>query len=47
MAKPLELVTEISGEDAKRFLKKNESPISKENKTLINNAKNFKYTIKK
>ncbi len=38
MAKPLELITELEGEDAKRFLEDLEKPISRENKRALKQA---------
>ena len=45
MAKPLELVTEVSGKDAERFLSDLKRPIPEKNKQFIKRAKEFKYKI--
>ncbi len=45
MAKGIELVTEVSGKDAERFIKDLKRPMSEENKKLIERAKKFKYRI--
>lgn len=46
MAKPIELVTELEGEDAKRFLEDLEKPISKENKRALRRAMALKVSLK-
>jgi hypothetical protein len=45
MAKPLELITEVSGRDAMKFLKDLERPMSKKNEAFIKRAKKLKYRI--
>ena len=46
MAKPLELITELEGEDAKRFLEDLEKPISRENKRALKRAVALKDRLK-
>jgi hypothetical protein len=45
MAKPLELVTEVSGKDAERFINDLKRPMSEKNKKLIERAREFRYRI--
>lgn len=46
MAKPLELVTEVSGKDAIKFLSNLKRPMTERNKDLVNRAKKLKYKVK-